>query len=71
MHGCGPGLRTATRAFACSRARPRPPKRREMDARAALLESKSREEVFFAAGVGVVQTLRVDEARDDDSAEVA
>ena len=42
-----------------------------MDARAALLESKSREEcVFFAAGVGVVQTLRVDEARDDDSAEV-
>ena len=42
-----------------------------MDAPRGLLESKSREEcVFFAAGVGVVQTLRVDEARDDDSAEV-
>ena len=76
VHGCGPGLvdRAACVPIACVPARvpAKPPKRgAEMDARAALLESKSREEcVFFAAGVGVVQTLRVDEARDDDSAEV-
>ena len=66
-----PGWWTATRASR-SRAFPRvpakPPKRRGYGRARGLLESKSREEcVFFAAGVGVVQTLRVDEARDDDS----
>ena len=66
VHGCGPGLvdRAACVPIACVPARvpEKPPKRgEEMDARAEMLESKSREEcVFFAAGVGVVQTLRVD-----------
>jgi WD40 repeat protein len=66
VHGCGPGLvdRAACVPIHCVPARvpAKPPKRgAEMDARAFALESKSFEEcVFYAAGVGVVQTLRVD-----------
>ena len=75
VHGCGPGLvdRAACVPIHCVPARvpAKPPKRgAEMDERAFLLESKSREEcVFFAAGVGVVQTLRVNEHEHEHDAD--
>lgn len=66
VHGCGPGLvdQTSPVPIFCIPARvpAKPPKRgEEMDERARMIELKLKEEaVFFAAGVGVVQTMRAD-----------
>ena len=66
VHGCGPGLvdQTSPVPIFCVPARvpAKPPKRgEEMDERARMLELKLKEEaVFFAAGVGIVQTMRAD-----------
>jgi WD40 repeat protein len=77
VHGCGPGLvdqACAVPIFCLPAKVPaKPPKRgKEMDERALALERKATEEaVFYAAGVCVVQTLRVDdeEARVEDDDE--
>ena len=74
VHGCGPGLvdQACAVPIVCLPAKvpAKPPKRgKEMDERALALERKATEEaVFYAAGVCVVQTLRVDdeEARVED-----
>ena len=75
VHGCGPGLadRNSLIPIVCvpQRVPEKPPKRgKAMDERAEALENKMHEEcVFYAAGVGVVQTIKVDEFEvvDDES----